>query len=168
MSAAVFNEVALSGERFRANGAPERLDATVQLQVRLPVLFASEPFWAHGARVRPVSRVRSHVDVQVAAQRELLSATRFRAGEAATLRVDADVALQVAQTGKRLVAPVATERPGRFQLVFAHRRRRCGLRVRVVRHVGILRSVALFANFIRNGVGRFLSVGQRDFRSVRR
>lgn len=112
MGSTVFDQVALPGERLGADGATERLDSAVQLEMGFAVLLAGEAFGADGARVGPVARVRAHVDVQIPAQGELLSAAGLRTGEPTALRVDADVALQVAEARKRLVAPVAAERTG--------------------------------------------------------
>lgn len=109
MGSAVFHQVALPGEGFETDVASERLDATVELEVRLPVLLPGETFGADRAGVRPISRVGPHVDVKVPAECKLLAATRFRTGEPTALSVDPDVALQVRQAREGLVASVAPE-----------------------------------------------------------
>ena len=75
--------------------------------------------------------------MQIAAEGKLLLARRTR--ETGALRVNANVSLQVGQTRERFVAPVAPVLIGR-------------------------RPITLIADFIRNSIGRFLGIGQGDFR----
>ena len=102
--------MALAGKSLGADSTAERFEAAVKFEMSFPVLFSSESFRTNRARVGPVSRVRTHVDVEISAQREFFAAIGLQTGESPALRVDADVTLQVAETQKRLVAPVATER----------------------------------------------------------
>lgn len=109
MSAAMFAQMALAGERLATNGAAKRFDSAVQFQMGLAILFAGESLRTHRTRIGPIARVRTHVNVQIPPQRELLATARLRADEFPTLRVNSHVALQIAETRERLIAPVATK-----------------------------------------------------------
>ena len=102
--------MALAGKSLGADGTAERFDPAVKFEMSFAVLFSSEPFRTNRTRIWPVSRMRPHMNVEVSAQGEFFAATGLQTGESPALRVDADVTLQVAETQKRLVAPVATER----------------------------------------------------------
>ena len=112
MGSTVLAQVAFTGKSFGTNGATERFDSAVQLEMRFTVFLSSEPFGAHGARVWPITRVRSHVNVEIPTQCEFLATTGLRAGKPTALRVNANMALQVAETGKGLVASIAAKRTG--------------------------------------------------------
>ncbi len=116
--------------------------------------------------------MRAHVNMEIPSQCEFFSTAGLWTSKSPALRVDANVALQVAEARKRLIASVATKRATcqRFWLIFPGdgRRRRRQRRFGTVRHFRIFAVVPLFRDFLRHGIRRFLRIRKRDFGCVRR
>lgn len=91
----MFAQVALSRKGFCANVTGKRFDGAVQFDVSFAILLARESFVAHGALVRFLARMRTHVNVQISAQCKLLVASGAR--ETSALSVNSNMALQIGQ-----------------------------------------------------------------------